>query len=97
MVTLPISICAFARGVCVRVRVCVPCSHYGCSGQYTSKRMKEWDALQRAYEKDNIYLAESAQFLTSAVNFELYAFASTWQACQSLMCVCVCAWFQSSA
>lgn len=37
--------------------------------------MKDWDALQRAYEKDNIFLAESAQFLGSAVNYEMYVLA----------------------
>jgi hypothetical protein len=36
--------------------------------------MKDWDEIVRTYEKDNVFLGELAQLLSSAVNFEMYIF-----------------------
>ena len=40
-------------------------------GQYGSQRMSDWREILRMYERDNIYLAESAQLLIQAVAYEL--------------------------
>ncbi|XP_074597600.1 CDK5 regulatory subunit-associated protein 3 isoform X2 [Brevipalpus obovatus] len=40
-------------------------------GYYSSKRMKDWQEIIRLYEKDNVYLAETALILNRNVNFEV--------------------------
>lgn len=40
-------------------------------GRYGSQRMKDWQDIVSSYERDNIYLAESAQILIRNVNFEI--------------------------
>ncbi|XP_060520928.1 CDK5 regulatory subunit-associated protein 3 [Cylas formicarius] len=40
-------------------------------GRYGSQRMKDWQDIISAYQRDNVYLAETAQILTRNVSFEI--------------------------
>ncbi|XP_055838539.1 CDK5RAP3-like protein [Episyrphus balteatus] len=40
-------------------------------GSYGSQRMKDWQEVIRLYEKENIYLAETAQIFVRNINFEI--------------------------
>lgn len=40
-------------------------------GYYSSQRMKDWQEIVKAYEKNNIYLAEVAQIINRNVSFEV--------------------------
>lgn len=42
-------------------------------GQYSNEMTKEWSDIMKLYEKDNIYLIESAQIMARNVNYELPA------------------------
>lgn len=40
-------------------------------GGYSSQRMKDWAAVLKLYEKDNLYMGEAAQILTRNVSYEI--------------------------
>lgn len=40
-------------------------------GRYGSQRMKDWLEISRLYERDSVYLGESAQILVRNINYEL--------------------------
>ncbi|KAH7697804.1 HSF-27 protein [Aphelenchoides avenae] len=40
-------------------------------GYYSSQRMKDWQEILSLYEKDSVYLAESAQYLQRLVQYEI--------------------------
>uniref|UniRef100_A0A5S6QLN6 CDK5 regulatory subunit-associated protein 3 n=1 Tax=Trichuris muris TaxID=70415 RepID=A0A5S6QLN6_TRIMR len=42
-------------------------------GSYTSKRMKDWQTILQQYEKDSVYLAESAHILIEHAQYEIPA------------------------
>ncbi|KFD67571.1 hypothetical protein M514_03487 [Trichuris suis] len=42
-------------------------------GSYTSQRMKDWQSILQQYEKDSVYLAESAHILTEYAQYEIPA------------------------
>ena len=40
-------------------------------GSYTSQRMKDWNAVLKLFESNNLYLGEAAQILTRNINYEI--------------------------
>lgn len=40
-------------------------------GQYSSKKMKDWADIKKAYEKDNIFLGEAGNLLITAANYDM--------------------------
>lgn len=42
-------------------------------GQYSSKRMQDWQEIIKLYEKENVYLGEVASLLLRNVNYEVPA------------------------
>jgi hypothetical protein len=42
-------------------------------GQYSAKRMKDWQDIVKSYEHNNVYLGEAAEILISTVKYEMYA------------------------
>lgn len=40
-------------------------------GSYSSQRMKDWQSVLKAYEKDSLYMGEAAQLLTRNVSYEI--------------------------
>lgn len=43
------------------------------STQYTSPVLKQWSALVRQYEKNNVFAAEAARIIAQNTAFEMYA------------------------
>lgn len=40
-------------------------------GQYSAKRMKDWQDIVKSYEHNNVYLGEAAEILISTVKYEI--------------------------
>lgn len=57
-------------------------------GQYSSKRMKDWSEIANLYEKDGVYLGESAQMLARNVNYEVPALKRQITKCQQIKKEC---------
>jgi len=57
-------------------------------GWYGSQRMKDWQEVLHMYEKDNIYLVESAQLLVRNVSFEVPGIKRQMQKCQQIQEEC---------
>ncbi len=67
-------------------------------GQYIVPRVKEWYDIVHQFERGNVYLAECAQQLARAVNYEVPALKQQISRCKQTqrvracvpVCVCVC-------
>jgi len=57
-------------------------------GQYSSKRMKDWQEVINIYETDNNYLAESSHMLMRNVNYEIPALKRQINKCQQTQREC---------
>eukprot|EP00281_Chroomonas_sp_CCMP1168_P027564 CAMPEP_0206243400 /NCGR_PEP_ID=MMETSP0047_2-20121206/17587_1 /ASSEMBLY_ACC=CAM_ASM_000192 /TAXON_ID=195065 /ORGANISM="Chroomonas mesostigmatica_cf, Strain CCMP1168" /LENGTH=268 /DNA_ID=CAMNT_0053668517 /DNA_START=25 /DNA_END=828 /DNA_ORIENTATION=+ len=51
-------------------------------GQYKSQATKDWEAILRLYDKDNVHLAEAAQVLYQNVQYEVPALRKVVTNCQ---------------
>lgn len=49
---------------------------------YSSQRMKDWNAIVSAYQKNNIYLAEAASILQRNVAYEIPALKKQINKCE---------------
>ncbi len=50
---------------------------------YSSQRMKDWNAIISAYQKNNIYLSEAASLLQRSVAYEIPALKKQINKCQN--------------
>lgn len=57
-------------------------------GQYSSQRMKDWSEVIKLYEKDGVYLGETAQMLARNVNYEVPALKKQIAKCQQIKKEC---------
>lgn len=57
-------------------------------GQYSSKRMKDWQDIIQNYKDDNLFLAESAQMLMRNVNYEIPGMKRQIAKCQQIQRDC---------
>ncbi|XP_076455666.1 CDK5 regulatory subunit-associated protein 3-like [Babylonia areolata] len=57
-------------------------------GQYSSQNMKDWAQIIKLYEKDGIYLAETAQMIARNVNYEIPAVKKQITKCQQMQKEC---------
>ncbi|KAK3578328.1 hypothetical protein CHS0354_039035 [Potamilus streckersoni] len=57
-------------------------------GQYTSQRMKDWSDIIKLYERDGVYLADTAQMLMRNVNYEIPALKKQMAKCQQVQKEC---------
>ncbi|CAE1306849.1 unnamed protein product [Acanthosepion pharaonis] len=53
-------------------------------GQYANEMTKEWSDILKLYEKDNVYLIESAQIMGRNVNYEIPALKRQITRCQQI-------------
>lgn len=53
-------------------------------GQYANEMTKEWSDILKLYEKDNVYLIESAQIMARNVNYEIPALKRQITRCQQI-------------
>lgn len=53
-------------------------------GQYASQNMKEWAEIIKLYERDGVYLGETAQMIAQNVNYEIPAVKKQITKCQQL-------------
>lgn len=51
-------------------------------GMYSSQRMKDWNAIVSAYQKNNLYLAEAASILQRNVAYEIPALKKQINKCE---------------
>lgn len=57
-------------------------------GQYSSQKMKDWNQIIKIYEKDGMFLAETAQMLMRNVNYEIPALKKQISKCQQVQKEC---------
>ncbi|XP_033733350.1 CDK5 regulatory subunit-associated protein 3-like [Pecten maximus] len=57
-------------------------------GQYSSQKMKDWVEIIRLYEKDGVYLGETAQMIGRNVNYEVPALKKQIAKCQQAQKEC---------
>lgn len=55
---------------------------------YSSQRMKDWNSIVSAYQKNNIYLAEASSILQRNVAFEIPALKKQISKSQQQQTVC---------
>lgn len=57
-------------------------------GQYSSKRMKDWQEIIQKYKEDSVFLAEAAQMIMRNVNYEIPALKRQIAKCQQVQREC---------
>lgn len=57
-------------------------------GQYSSQKMKDWNDIVKIYEKDGMFLAETAQMLIRNVTYEIPALKKQIAKCQQVQKEC---------
>lgn len=57
-------------------------------GQYSSQKMKDWVEIIKLYEKDGVYLGETAQMIGRNVNYEVPALKKQIAKCQQVQKEC---------
>lgn len=64
------------------------CGEKNIFGQYSSQKMKDWADIIKLYEKDGVFLAETAQMLMRNVNYEVPALKKQIAKCQQIQKEC---------
>lgn len=86
---------------CKHVMTCLQNTDEGAArnffGQYTSPVLKQWDALLKMYEKNNVFAADAARHIAHNTAYEMYV--SPWPAVllmeANTLTVHVLGWLQS--